>query len=213
VQQAVSSRLAETSLKRRREPPLVRSAAKTRGRVAYLSSRKTGAAVGLRAISGGLSVAEERTVSAPVLRQYELFKRRFDAWLSDSARMHTLASAEVNIVDYLDVLLHRNANYGELEKSTAAVIFFTPGAAKHDMPWVKSALKGCLKAKPPRSRLPLPDEVVYGLAGILLSLGHKAVALMVILGKEEYMRPMEMVSLSGEDLRAPVGGAQVGLQL
>mmetsp|Transcript_54501 Transcript_54501/g.177159 ORF Transcript_54501/g.177159 Transcript_54501/m.177159 type:complete len:82 (-) Transcript_54501:515-760(-) len=81
------------------------------------------------------------------------------------------------------------------------------------MPWVKSALKGCLKAKPPRSRLPLPDEVVYGLAGILLSLGHKAVALMVILGKEEYMRPMEMVSLSGEDLRAPVGGAQVGLQL
>jgi len=152
------------------------------------------------------------TVSAPVLKQYELFKRRFDAWLSDSARSHTLRSAEVNIVDYLDVLLQRNANYGELEKSTAAVIFFTPGAAKHDMPRVRRALNGCLKAKPPRSRLPLPDEVIYGLAGILLSLGHKAVALMVILGKEVYVRPMEMVNLKCEDLRAPVGGAQVGLQ-
>ena len=64
------------------------------------------------------------------------------------------------LLDYLDVLLEEGNEHGDAEKVVAAVkhhMFSVPGASA--MPRVTRALKGFRKARPPRSRAPIPRAV------------------------------------------------------
>ena len=71
----------------------------------------------------------------------------------------------------------------------------------------RRALKGWRKEVPPKSRLPLPRTVAFGIAMGMLSLQQKPMALMVLLSFDTYLRPGEAHALKVKNLVPPVRGS------
>ena len=108
-------------------------------------------------------MCEAAALSASCTLQYETYFNAFRSWVSAEAKqtlpgdVDTLSNL---LLDYLDVLLEEGNECGDAEKVVAAVkhhMFSVPGASA--MPRVTRALKGFRKARPPRSRAPIPRAV------------------------------------------------------
>ena len=169
--------------------------------------------LGQLALAGFLTAGEGRKVSDKALINYRRCADRYELWRASGGRVHSLATVEVNVVDYLDYLGLVGAALGEMETSAAAILHFTPGACRTHLKRIGRALAGWKKGKPPRSRLPLAEELVASLSVVLLHLGSRESCLKTILSKHAYLRPGEVEKLRVEDLNAPAGGPQQGVQL
>ena len=80
----------------------------------------------------------------------------------------------------------------------AAVLFFTPllrSPGMKNLPQVKQSLAGWQKLCPPRSRLPVPFEVVMLIAKFALRLGNQQMAMYLLI-----LRPGEGLRLRKKDL-------------
>ena len=71
----------------------------------------------------------------------------------------------------------------------------------------RRALRGWRKEVPPKSRLPLPRVVAFGIAMRMLSLQLRAMALLVLVSFDVYLRPGEGLTLKGKKLVRPVRGS------
>jgi len=74
---------------------------------------------------------------------------------------------------------------------------------------IGKALKGWRKLVPTRSRLPLQKMAAYRIAMQMTVKNERAMAIMVLLSFDLYLRPGEAMSLIGKNVVAPVKGAGV----
>ena len=110
------------------------------------------------------------------------------------------------MADYLDILFLEDRSANEGEKLLAALEFHHV-ELKGKMFRSKRALKGWRKEKPPKSRLPLPACIAYGIAMDLIARGKRVMGLKVLMDFDAYLRPGESLGLKVKDILKPVRGA------
>jgi hypothetical protein len=145
-------------------------------------------------------------LKASTLRGCSHFLRKFQHWAETEREPITKVRLETLLLDYMDILLQENQAVYNIEKTIAAAVASTLGASRGDMKRLNRALTGYRKAIPPRSRLPIPDELCAALAAVLMADKHPETAIMTVLGQDGYFRPGEMRDLCVSDLVAPPGG-------
>ena len=162
---------------------------------------------GKRARKGGITALEAKSISEEQQSQYSFYLQRFKDFCKENKLPWPIrAKADETLADYFDVLYleGKGVNYGE--KTLAAVEFYSQGL-KGKMVRSRRALRGWRKLVPPRSRLPLPKMVAYGVAMRLLFQGEREAALLVLLSFDTYLRPGEALDLLKKNLVQPVAGA------
>ena len=180
----------------------------TKGAVKITTNTKI--MTGSRALMGGLTRVEQQTVQKP--EQYRPFEVAFTAWCVINRRSVALPELDATLVDYLDVLLERDYPSGHAEKVVAAVLYYNIGSSRASIPRSVRGLRGCRKARPAVSRLPLVDDIVCGIASCFLLLDSPHGALAVFAGAKLYLRLGELVNAQCEDLGVPQRGFQKGIE-
>ena len=94
----------------------------------------------------------------------------------------------------------------EGEKVVAAVIHYHHETSRHLLPRVAKALRGFRKVSPAKSRMPMLEEIVAGMAVALKALKKDRTALAVVTCASGYFRPCELRQFLTEDLVLPAGG-------
>ncbi|CAE7708857.1 AMY1.1 [Symbiodinium sp. CCMP2592] len=162
---------------------------------------------GKRARKGGITALEIKSISEEQQGQYDFYRQRFKDFCKENKVPWPIkAKADETLADYFDVLFleGKGVNYGE--KTLAAVEFYSLGL-KGKMVRSRRALRGWRKLVPPRSRLPLPKMVTYGIAMRLLFKGEREAALLVLMSFDTYVRPGEAMDLLKKSLVLLVAGA------
>ena len=137
-----------------------------------------------RAQKGLETVAEEKAISASVRKFYMDTKVQFQGWCRRNRIVFagTPKQLEAVILDFLDALLEDALNYTEINKMLAALRYHYEDEFNVIPPKrILRAMKGIKKAKPPKSRDPLPEELVYGIALRHLQLGYPEMAICILL--------------------------------
>jgi len=155
-----------------------------------------------------LTECEKGSVTAGTQRLYDHHVALFGRWV---AKRPADLDLDTNLVDYLDTLLADGYPSGDGEKAVAAVIAATPGTDRRQLPRTTRALKGFRKKRPPRSRLPIPEEVMAGIVAFLWHRGEHTLALFVMTLFYGYFRPGEGRGFLCMDLNLPAGGPQESL--
>ena len=116
-----------------------------------------------------------------------------------------------SLADYFDVQYLEGRSSHEGEKTLAA-LEFQFHECKGRLGRSRKASKGWRKLVPTRGRLPLPTVAAYGIAMQMMVKNERAMALMVLLSVDLYLKPGEAISLTGKNVVAPVKGAGVQYQ-
>ena len=170
--------------------------------------------VGLESLP--LTAAEHGAVTEATETLYRYYFQAFEAWVSRSNQVMSLASAEANLLEYLNQIWILDRSLGEAELTVASARHLLPGLASSravPMPRVERALKGFRRTRPTRSRHPLPLEVMAGIANFIVAQGHWLMAAMVVIIFVCYLRPGEALKARKEDIVKPTGGLNPGLQV
>ena len=123
-----------------------------------------------------------------------------------SASSLGLASLQLLILEYFEHLFFLGKDYAEGAKLVAAIAHFRVGLSPRCaqfLPRCARALQGWRLLAPASSRQPLPWLGLMALVGSLLSGNHVAEALACLLGFHLYLRPGELLGLTGRCLVAP----------
>ena len=142
---------------------------------------------------------------------YQTYFNHFGRWLGSQREVLTVERAEVLLLDYADVLMEEKEPVRKFEKTVAAVVAEMAGLSRKDMLRLTTALSGYRKGFPPKSRLPIPDELASAIAVVMKARNHAESALAVITSQRGYSRPGERRKILVKDLVAPAGGEGVGL--
>ena len=164
--------------------------------------------VGQRARAGFLTECEQSAVSEGTQRLYDHHVSLFGRWV---AKRPSDLDLDTDLVDYLDTLLMDGCPSGDGEKAVAAVIAASPGVDRRKLLRTIRALRGFRKRRPPRSRLPILEEVMAGIVAFLWNRGEQVLALFVMTLFYGYFRPGEGRSFFCADLNLPAGGLQESL--
>ena len=152
------------------------------------------------------TVCESKVLKQTTLWGCNHFLRKFQLWAEAEREPVTKDRLETLLLDYMDILLQDKQAVYNIEKTIAAAVASTLGVSRRSMGRLNRALTGYRKAIPPRSRLPIPDELCAALAAVLKAMDFHETALMTVLGQDGYFRPGEMRDLCVSDLVAPPGG-------
>lgn len=137
--------------------------------------------------------------------QYTARRSEFNEWVRRERRGNV--DLELNLLDYLDMLLNIGEKAAVGEKVVAAVLHSHPGVKRSDFKRVQEALQGFRKARPAQSRYPVPEEVMRGICAIMMAKGKKVTAQAVATAFYGYFRPGEIRAFLKADLVLPSGGA------
>ncbi|CAJ1362253.1 unnamed protein product [Effrenium voratum] len=178
-----------------------------------VGGKKKVAPPGRRAQVGLLTELEQKSISTEQEAQYSSYLRRFKDFCKESGLVWPLrGKVDETLADYFDVLYLDGQGVNAGEKTLAAVEFYFH-AVKGKMMRSRRALRGWRKVRPPRSRLPLPRTVVFGIAMRMIFQGHRDKALMILLSFDAYLRPGEAADLVARNLVPPVRGTGKQYQL
>ena len=104
--------------------------------------------------------------------------------------------ASAALLEYLDVRYLAGEASPDGEKTLAAWEAFHPEYLKaHLLARMKRAIKGLRKAAPGNTRWPLPQILMFAIAGSLCMSGLRQMALFVVAAFSTYARPGELKSL------------------
>ena len=163
--------------------------------------------VGKRAQTRKMTVLEQRSVSKEVFNQHTGYYNRFKSFcLQESLPWPPGKDCDLVMADYLDILFMENRSAKEGEKVIAALEFHHL-ELKGKMVRSKRAIKGWRKERPPRSRLPMPALVMFGIAMDLVARGKRIMGIKVIMDFDAYLRPGESIGLAAKDVLKPVRSA------
>ena len=174
---------------------------------------KTGdAPSGHRALLGFSTRCERSSVAESTRRGYDYYAGQFEKWAASNRRSLEPDLIELTLLDYFDVLMDSGAAAHVAEKVLAAAIDSRPWLGDLSQQRLRKSLRGFRKAVPPRSRFPLAELTVAGLAMTLLSQGASVLARMCVLMMYAYLRPGEARSLLVKHIVLPAAGsASAGL--
>lgn len=112
---------------------------------------------------------------------------------------------DLALESYLNHVYHQGEDLAVGNYVVAAVGFFNPTMrGKDHLPKTMQCLKGWRKLCPPRSRMPLPFEVVALLAVTAANEEKFEVGLVLLLTFFLYMRPSEFTKIRVQDIVCPV---------
>ena len=155
---------------------------------------------GKKAQKGQLTHLERKSISCEQENQYQHYFRRFkDFCKANGLRWPPQKDVDLLLADFFDVLFQEGHGVRVGEKTLAAVEYHWH-KVKGTLLRSRRALRGWRKQVPPKSRLPLPRTVAFGIAMRLLSLQQKSMALMVLLSFDAYLRPGEAHALKVKNL-------------
>ena len=164
-----------------------------------------------------LSACERKAVRPATQVAYEKYATEFWEWegrqrsASKSNEM-SVANLEEKLVEYMDDMMLKGRTAQEAEKVVAAVLHFNAAVSRAMVPRVTKALRGFRKHSPPKSRVPMPEEIMAGVCAVLQAKKEKRMALAVATCFYTYLRPGEARKLLTCDLVRPPGGAGEALQ-
>lgn len=159
--------------------------------------------------SHGLTVAEQRSISAPTRAVYRKAYEAFLGWIKIKQRIRaSLSALDTTLTDYLNSQLYRR---GENVAAARNVVFGTmffeklPKSAL-TLPRARRALNGFVKDEPLRSSDPLPVEAMALLAEALLTEDDRTstlAAAALVISFDLFLRPSEALALTAADVVAP----------
>lgn len=190
------------------KPAKVRTPAKCMREARTVTSRKieVDSETGKKAQSGKLTMLEKNSVSSEQQGQYQHYLGNFRAFCQENKlKFPPKKDVDAVLADYFDVLFLDGKTASEGEKTLAALEFHFHGL-KGSLGRSRRALRGWRKLRPPKSRLPLPKPVAFGMAMRLLHLQEKEMALALLLSFDAYLRPGETLALLTKNLVPPVRG-------
>jgi integrase len=138
-------------------------------------------------------------------RYTSVFKAMEDYARQWRLKMETAAQTDATTASYLEHLYMDGEDTSMGNYVVAALCFHRPELkGNQDLPKTMQALRGWRKLSPPRSRMPIPYEVVALLATRALTQGLEEVALVLLLNFYLYLRPSEYRGLRVRDVVKPV---------
>eukprot|EP00973_Karenia_brevis_P008008 1086019-Karenia_brevis.AAC.1 len=168
--------------------------------------------VGTRAQRGAVTLAEEKSVSAPVQRQYSHYFQLLLDWCGKNKRsLEGTVALTTTVLDFIDVMLTDGYRSGDIEKMVASVSWKMAHASLTQDSRIRRALKGARKLKPNFSRLGMVDASWCALVGAAMAMGFEALALFIAVSVELYLRPSEGLSALAKDIAGPSRVRQQGL--
>ena len=160
--------------------------------------------------SPGMTVLQQASVSAPCRARYGRHWKHMQHLVVDrDGFLKPPVVADQALTAYLEEQYMEGEDLATARYMIAAVLFFKPELKSKGMsklPRVKQSLDGWQKLCPPRSRLPIPYEVVALLALWALQSGAKQIAMYLLLSFALYLRPNESLRLRKRDLVKPSTG-------
>ena len=161
-------------------------------------------AVGNQLSQGGLSFLEERAVQPPTRRDYQRRTDAFNLMIKADFMCLTITDLEVNLLEYFDQEFLDGSDASTGTKLLSALAFFRPGLrnlkATGLLARTRLALHGWARVAPAVPRVPLPWPVLSGLAAVMLTMGEDICALACLLAADCYLRPGELLWLTGSDV-------------
>ena len=116
------------------------------------------------------------------------------------------------VVEYFEFLFLDGAAAGEAEKVLSAIELLMPNARRgeeNEPAGARLALRGFRRLSPTATRAPLPYVALCCMIGTALHLGHVEFAIAILTGFTAYLRPGELLSLTGAQLVEPLKGSGV----
>lgn len=155
---------------------------------------------------GAPSRCELLAIGTAARARYERAFAAFSQWFDREGgrSVATPSSLEESLLDFTGVLCDRGCPANDAELHLAAARYALPLVAT-GWPFarMKKALAGFRKARPPRSRPPIPHEVMCGLVEALVFRRKEEMALMVMLMYASYCRPGEIRTLEVRQVLRP----------
>jgi len=165
---------------------------------------------GKNAQAGKLTDGQRSKLSKRVAVQYAHYQDSFDRWCLRRGLDVLPTSLDQRLADYLDTLLFDGVQATEGEKVLAAIVFREPQLRAANLIQSQETLKGFRKRHPGRSRPGLPRHVVHAIA--LEGMSEEPMfTVAVLVCKECYLRPLELLAVTPETIGKPVPGAVGGL--
>ncbi|CAE7197381.1 prfA [Symbiodinium pilosum] len=148
-----------------------------------------------------------KSISNEQENQYHHYLEKFEDFCkANGLRWPPTNKTDLILADYFDILFQEGHGVSVGEKSLAAVEYKWH-QVKGTLLRSRRALRGWRKEVPPKSRLPLPRLVAFGMAMRMLSLQLRAMALLLLLSFDVYLRPGEGLTLKAKNLVSPVRGS------
>ena len=145
------------------------------------------------------------SVSNATLKRYQQVKGDFVGW----QRKKKIKDKFKALESYLEHLYLRGEDLSLGTYTVAALVHFEPEMKSHPiMPRAQQTLKGWRKMCTPRSRMPLPYEVVCLVAVKAIEANKPEIALALLLTFFLYLRPTEFETLRTQDIVRPVKGGK-----
>ncbi|CAE7231430.1 gag-pro-pol [Symbiodinium sp. CCMP2456] len=156
----------------------------------------------------GVTLAEV-SVSEACRERYQSLWREFYRRTGLSVERQLPAyEVDTSLSHVLDELFNEGEDLSMGQYMVAAVLYKLPYLKSPKqvlLPFVKQSLQGWKRLDPPKSRLPLPWEIVCLLAIMALAMGEVEIAMFMLVSFVCYLRPGEAGRLRVGDLVPPVG--------
>ena len=140
------------------------------------------------------SILHEVKVKPRTRQDYRLTLKAFVEWW-DQPLPTTESGWDDALQEYLEKIYLEGAPLADGKKALSAIQWQYPKQTrkgkKNNMILSRESLKGWHQLEPPRSRLPLPEGVVFDVALYLFNMGLLEICLVVLLTMECYFRPAE----------------------
>eukprot|EP00438_Fugacium_kawagutii_P029326 Skav216048 [mRNA] locus=scaffold2930:320754:324087:+ [translate_table: standard] len=116
-----------------------------------------------------------------------------------------LVALDELVVEFLEMKYHDGEDLSSASYVAASVMFHVPRCkSMHGLGKTAQAMKGWRKLAPPRSRMPLPFEVVCLLAQTAVNKGMQEMGLLLVFMYLLYLRPGEAFRIRVQDIIKPV---------
>ena len=150
------------------------------------------------------------SVQPRTLADYRKRLAVFEAWMAP-IRMTDLMGKDLwrMLVEYWEELFMSGAKAGEAEKLLAAVELLAPPARRgqeREPTNARLALRGFRRLSPTATRAPLPCVALCAMVGAALFAGEVDFAVAMNLSFIAYLRPGELIGLTGPQLVEPLAG-------
>ncbi len=166
----------------------------------------------LAATRGDVTRAELAAVKPATRKQYDYFLELVRAFIQRHG-LPPLAvdeHLETTVTDVISALFEDGAPAADGQKVTAALWDAFPILARRHsglLARAERAVRGMCRRTPPRSRLPMPEQITLANVVTFLSWGDLAGACQLWLSHELYLRPCEARAIRIGDINRPLEGA------
>lgn len=160
----------------------------------------------------GIGYLESQRVSDRTFRTYRSVSLSFLDWLSNqSYEFYTLGELDLALSFYIAILYDDNPRWGNRQHAVniySGLGFFVPEFARGFCN-ARAAVKCWDRLVPAVPPLPIPQNLLFGFCGHLLSVNRPVATLALNLAFDSYMRAMDLLSLTAvnllysEDARLP----------